>query len=243
VTLPSEGWNGSSATSTEPDENPELRELEEELRRLGGVVGVRVVGDRLGRPVEVHVVSDHTKHAKQTVRDVRAVAQTVFGIEIDHRIVSVAQLDAAAKSSEVGDDLIGSPDDLRARVSRVHVDSEGLRSQVRVVVTKHDREHTGYAEGSIASVARPQLVASATLDAVRQIDAVAEGVHLASADIVRSGQARVAIVTVVFVEPPVELQVSGSAVVRQDRDDAVARALLDAMNRRLNRKLRTAAQR
>ena len=34
--------------------------------------------------------------------------------------------------------------------------------------------------------------------------------------------------TVVYVDPPTELVVSGSAVVRRDRDDAVARALLDA---------------
>ena len=41
--------------------------------------------------------------------------------------------------------------------------------------------------------------------------------------------------SVVYVEPPVELFVSGSAVVRQDRDEAVARAVLDATNRRLGR--------
>jgi len=36
-------------------------------------------------------------------------------------------------------------------------------------------------------------------------------------------------------EPLHELFVSGSAVVRQDRDEAVARAVLDATNRRLGR--------
>src|SRR5690242_17037493 len=74
----------------------ELRELEDELCRLPGVLAVRVVGDRTARPVEVHVLADQSKPAKQTVRDVRAVAQTMFGIELDHRIVSVAQLDAEA---------------------------------------------------------------------------------------------------------------------------------------------------
>jgi hypothetical protein len=39
----------------------------------------------------------------------------------------------------------------------------------------------------------------------------------------------------VWVEPPLELTVSGSAVVRGDRDDAVVRALLDATNRRMTR--------
>jgi hypothetical protein len=115
----------------------------------------------------------------------------------------------------------------------VHFEAEGVRAHVRVVLISGDVEHAGYAEGSVAAVARPQLVASATLDAVRQADAAAEGVHVVSADITRVGPTRVAVVTVVYVEPPVELFVSGSAVVRQDRDEAIARAVLDATNRRL----------
>jgi hypothetical protein len=223
---------GSPAESGEAGQtDTELRELEDELCRLAGVLAVRVVGDRTGRPVEVHVLADQGKPAKQTVRDVRAVAQTMFGIELDHRIVSVAQLDAGAEvSMEAG---VAPP--ARARVGRVHFEAEGVRAQVRVVLVEGDLEYSGYSEGSVAAVARPQLVASATLDALRQGDAAAEAVHVVSADITRVGPTRVAVVTVVYVEPPVELFVSGSAVVRQDRDEAVARAVLDATNRRLGR--------
>jgi hypothetical protein len=213
----------------------ELRELEDELCRLPGVLAVRVVGDRNARPVEVHVLADQSKPAKQTVRDVRAVAQTMFGIELDHRIVSVAQLDAdSATGAEMPSDTATTPAP-RARVGRVHFEAEGVRAQVRVVLVEGDRELAGYADGSVAAVARPQLVASATLDAIRQGDAAAEAVHIVSADITRVGPARVAVVTVVYVEPPIELFVSGSAIVRQDRDEAVARAVLDATNRRLGR--------
>jgi ribosomal protein S12 methylthiotransferase accessory factor YcaO len=67
------------------------------------------------------------------------------------------------------------------------------------------------------------------------MDAAAEAVHVATAEITRMGPNRVAVVTVVYVDPPNELLVSGSAVVRRDRDDAVVRALLDATNRRLTR--------
>ena len=69
---------------------------------------------------------------------------------------------------------------------------------------------------------------------MRQGEPAAEAIHIASAEISRIGSTRVAIVTVVYVDPPTELVVSGSAVVRRDRDDAVAR-VLDATNRRLAR--------
>ena len=87
------------------------------------------------------------------------------------------------------------------------------------------------------------LVASSTLDALRQIEPAADAVHLAGAELSRVGSTRVALVTVVYVEPPLELFVSGSAIVRRDRDDAVARALLDATNRRIARAERGSARR
>jgi hypothetical protein len=229
--MPSEWSNGE--LSSDEEAVAELRELEDELCRLAGVLAVRVVGDRAGRPVEIHVLSDHSKPAKQTVRDVRAVAQTVFGMELDHRIVSVAQLNTSEQEGPVGIDL--AQHESRTRVGSIQVEDVGLRAQVRVVLIAGDHEHVGFAEGSVASVARPQLVASAALDALRQIEPAAEAVHIATAEISRTGRNRVAVVTVVYVDPPTELVVSGSAIVRSDRDDAVARALLDATNRRLHR--------
>lgn len=231
--MPSEWSNDELSSAGEDDSADALRELEDELCRLPGVHAVRVVGDRAGRPIEVHVLSDPSKPAKQTVRDVRAVAQTVFGIELDHRIVSVAQLNTNEQNTPVGIEFPRS--DTRSRVSSIQIDAIGLRAQVRVVLIDHDRELTGYAEGSVATAARPQLVAAAALDAVRQGEPAAEAIHITNAEISRIGSNRVAIVTVVYVDPPTELVVSGSAVVRRDRDDAVARALLDATNRRLAR--------
>jgi hypothetical protein len=231
--MPDEWSNDDLSPEERPDAPSELRDLEDELCRLTGVHAVRVVGDRSGRPIEVHVLADPSKPAKQTVRDVRAVAQTVFGIELDHRIVSVAQLNTNDQNTPVGIELPRT--ESRARVGSIIVEAVGLRAQVRVVLVQNEQELTGYAEGSIASAARPQLVASAALDALRQGEPAAEAIHITSAEISRVGSNRVAVVTVVYVDPPSELVVSGSAVVRRDRDDAVARALLDATNRRLTR--------
>ncbi len=229
--MPSEWTNGDAPTETEPHHHSGLRDLEDEFCRLSGVLAVRVVGDRGGRPIEVHVLSDQTKPPKQTVRDVRAVAQTMFGLELDHRIVSVAQLDTGDQPPAVGAEPAVS--ESRVRIGTIHVDTEGVRAHVSVALLDGEREHVGSAEGSIAGVARPLLVASATLEAIRQFEPAAASVHIASAEIRRAGPSRVAMVTIVFVEPPNELIVSGSAVVRLESDDAVARALLDATNRRL----------
>ena len=60
------------------------------------------------------------------------------------------------------------------------------------------------------------------------------GVDVDHAEVIRIGAHDVAVVTVVYVIPPAEQLVSGSAIVRpQQEADAVSRAVLDATNRRL----------
>ncbi|MCZ7524946.1 MAG: hypothetical protein M5U14_00255 [Acidimicrobiia bacterium] len=209
----------------------DLHDIERELCRLPDVQAARIVADEKGRPVEVHVLAEPGKPAKQVVRDVQSVALASFGLELDRRIVSVVQLG--------GGDGEGAPaggPSFRPVIVGINPETSGLRSLVRVTLAHEGEETVGFAEGSIASASRHRLVAFATLDALRQLDPAAASVDVESAQIVRVGVHDVAVVTVVFVVPPSEEVVSGSAVVRQHHEaDAVARAVLDATNRRLAR--------
>jgi hypothetical protein len=54
-----------------------------------------------------------------------------------------------------------------------------------------------------------------------------------AAETVRVGVDDIAVVTLVSVSPPYELRLCGSAIIRQHPDDAVVRAVLDAVNRRM----------
>ena len=113
-------------------------------------------------------------------------------------------------------------------------EANGLRSLVRVTLAHGDREAVGFAEGSVASSARHRLVAAATLDALRQVQPAAECCDVDAAQILRVGAEDVAVVTATFVLPTGEQVLSGSAVVRRhDESAAIARAVLDATNRRL----------
>ncbi|MGZ4713828.1 MAG: hypothetical protein ACXVLO_04295 [Acidimicrobiia bacterium] len=214
-----------------PSPEDEILELERELCRLPDVSAARVVTDDIGRPTEVHILANGTKHPKQVVRDVQSVALASFGIELDRRIVSVVRLH---DDDDITSPVVALPPSHRAVL--VHVVSEitGLRCLVRVTLGRGDEESVGFAEGSIASSARHRLVATATVDALRQLQPAAECLDVDSAQLVRVGVHDVAIVTAVFVIPPSEQMVSGSAIVRDHQEaDAVVRAVLDATNRRL----------
>jgi hypothetical protein len=205
----------------------DLTEVEREICRLPDVSIVRLVAESDGRVSEVHVVAHPGKHPKQIVRDVQSIALASFGLELDRRVISVVQL---------GGNVLEDASSLRPRPSIVAITAEasGMRSLVRVTLALDDEEAVGFAEGSIATTARHRLVALATVDALRQLEAAAECVDIDHAQVIRIGAHDVAVVTVVYVIPPAEQLVSGSAIVRpQQEADAVARAVLDATNRRL----------
>jgi hypothetical protein len=205
----------------------DLTEVEREICRLPDVSIVRLVAESDGRVSEVHVVAHPGKHPKQIVRDVQSIALASFGLELDRRVISVVQL---------GGNVLEDASTIAPRPSIVAITAEasGMRSLVRVTLALDDEEAVGFAEGSIATTARHRLVALATVDSLRQLEAAAECVDIDHAEIIRIGSHDVAVVTVVYVIPPAEQLVSGSAIVRpQQEADAVARAVLDATNRRL----------
>jgi hypothetical protein len=211
------------------DLTPDLTDVERELCRLPEVNAARIVTDQVGRPTEVHILASPAKHAKQVARDVQSVAMASFGLELDRRIISVVQLDGGQ-----GVELPEVISEHRVIIGGISSEQTGLRNLVRVTLQLGDEEGAGFAEGSIAESARPRLVAHATLDALRQLLPAAECADVELATVLRVGMREVALASMVFVIPPHEDAVSGSALVRGANEaEAVARAVLDATNRRL----------
>ncbi|HEX4491847.1 MAG TPA: hypothetical protein VH914_11625 [Acidimicrobiia bacterium] len=216
---------------TDGPEPLDLIAFERELCRLPDVSVARLVADDVGRIIEAHIIAAPTKHPKQIVRDVQSVLLAEFGVELDRKVVSVVQLGDADLGGAPGDDRSGPA---RPSIVSIQGETNGLRSLVRVTLGDGDGEAIGSAQGSIATTARHRLVADATIDALRRLDPAAECLDVEHAQVVRVGASDVAVVTIVFVVPPNEQVVSGSAIVRANHDaDAVARAVLDATNRRL----------
>lgn len=78
-------------------------EAERLLASLAGVLSAHVVTDSIGRIVEIHILSAAEVHPKQVVRNVESALSAGLGIEIDRRVVSVAQVrTAGAEASANG---------------------------------------------------------------------------------------------------------------------------------------------
>lgn len=227
-----------------------LPELEEAIRQIPGVRAASVVTNPQAQPTEVHVLASPGKAAKQVVRDVQSLAMAQYNIDLDHRIVSVVQIDdesgeSAALSVDLTADSGSVPDAqsadvvldeveavARPAISEITVRSTGSEAEAEVIVTFADSQFTGIAAGSGAASQRPRLVASATLTAVAELLGLPADVE--SAAVVDTGTHPVALVVLTLSVPRVGSQsVAGSAVVRGDEAEAVAKAVLAALNRRL----------
>lgn len=212
----------------------DVRGVEQELCRIPAITAVRIVEDQIGRPVEVHVLATLEKHAKQVVRDIQSVAMATFGLDLDRRIISVVQLEGG-----FGDEAVVDADGAvhhgnRVTIERIDVASHGVRTRVQVTLAQGGEVASGDAEGSVATSAHPRLVAHATLEALRRLVPAADCADVEMATVARVGNRDAALASVVFAVPPFEEAVCGSAVVRESGPaDAVARAVLDACNRRL----------
>ncbi|MBX6371239.1 MAG: hypothetical protein IRZ02_03160 [Acidothermus sp.] len=206
-----------------------LPELEESLRRVPGIRAASVVTDPDGKPTEIHVVASRSKNAKQVVRDVQSLAFARHGIEVDHRIISVVQFE---------DDELPIPSrpiELPPRpvISSISIRIAGSEADVCVGVDFGNDHYEGRSLGAAAMNQRHMLVARATLDAVAELLGMPAEIEYAS--VLTMGGRRLAACVVQISVPRVgELALSGSALVRNDEADAVARAVLDALNRRLS---------
>jgi hypothetical protein len=223
-------------------------DLEDALRALPGVQAVSVVTSALGVPTEVHVLASPGKSPKQVVRDVQSMAMTAFEIDIDRRIVSVVQIgtqDGAPAAEQVTalgadvnevDELDAMADPatsiIRPIVQRISLTSTRTSSTASVVIRMGSDEFSGEVTGAGSAGARAWVVAEATVQAMGEL--IGAGCEVESAQVVTSGSREVAVVVLSLQVPRVgEHVLTGSALVRTYADDAVVRAVLDALNRHL----------
>lgn len=193
--------------------------LQEKISRIDGVEAARVVAEN-GKIDEIHVLARRHKPPKQVVRDVQSLAQALFGINVDRRVVSVVQL---------ADSVINAG--TRPALVDVADSTESNRSEVTVTLKWKDRLLVGQATGAAAASTKWRLVAEAMLEAVRQALHHGIGLGINSMDLPTLGSRPIAVAQVVMVTESAERQLIGAAYVEGDESKAVVRSVLDALNR------------
>lgn len=217
-----------------------LSDVEELLRGLEGVGSLKVVPDGHGGIDEVHVVSDQTTGPKQIVRNIESALLAEFGLQIDHRKISVAQIrepDIAADGIEAGGEAREEPGAGVAGARWLLLDSveidrrAGQKVRCRVSLESDGETHEGEAEGPDFSQSRLDVAAKAVLEALNE--ATLEDVELRLEDVKRLNtfEHDLVVALVQGQERRRNLTLPGVSIVSDSPEEAAVLACLQATNR------------
>ncbi|MEY2517886.1 MAG: hypothetical protein QOJ89_5250 [bacterium] len=121
----------------------------------------------------------------------------------------------------------------RLVIERVQLVSADLGVTVSVGLRSGDRSFAGESEGAATTSALLRSIAAATLRAVEQVVGGAARFDVEHVEIASTGEEQTALVVISMVTARGNQRLSGASVVRDDARQAVIRAVLAAVNRRL----------
>ena len=200
---------------------------QELICRLEGVQAAQVVFAENGMPCEIHVLAGPEKSSKSLVRDIQSALTAQFGVQVDHRIISVAQLSEGLVPRG----------DFRLAHTGLEIKSAGGRVSASVTLARGGDTYSGHGESANTPFARRRCVSEAALAAVNRA-AGETCFELASVDAVTLAGQGIVVTQVYSLRDGQRLL--GSAFLNEDPDNAAVHSVLSAVNRRLSVLPRTA---
>lgn len=219
-----------------------LRRIEKLLLGLEGVGSLKIVPDGHGGIEEIHVLSSSSLGPKQIVRNIESALLAEFGLQIDHRKISIArvrspEIAAATPAGGTEPQAATSPapavsTDRRLILGNVHIErAAGQTVTCRVDLAHDDSVFTGEAKGPDFEKARMEVAATAALEAAQQASGESVLLSLQGIDSVGAfGQSFV----LASVNGTVRRQsesLAGVVRVRESVEEAAVLACLQAINR------------
>jgi hypothetical protein len=229
-----------------------LEDVERALTGLKDVRSARIVTNDAGGILEIHVVADTARSAKMVARDVESILVAKIGLSIDHRKISVAQVEEEteetaeagptsqaeakpAKRVEAPAGLYLTPEDKRIEFVGVSLAQSNLVAQVRVELSRDGVGTVAEATGADSTDSVLRIVAEATMEAVQRYFENGGLFTVTAVEQMTVGGKPIVVVVVAHVYERGERVLVGACPTSGDVPRAVALATLDAVNRFLRR--------
>ncbi len=193
------------------------------IGKLPGVVNTNIVwdGDEI---CEVHILSDISRTPKQIVRDVQSLLMAQFQRELDHRVISIAQIDFNSAIQAAS----------RMIIEEIALTKKRGGTEVSVVLSYNDKLFSSSQACSNDKMDIARAISQATLNAAT---AARESLMKFSVLDVRfveiSGDTAVLVCISLKTANGVTCRFSGSSFACDDDETAVVKATLNAINRKI----------
>ena len=196
-----------------------LTDLQKLIEKLDGVLSAKLTAEEDGALCEIHVLADKSKGPKQLSRDIQSAVAAFTGENIEHRIISIAQIDDETISTHG-----------RVRINGIETNSTPNAFSAIVTLSFDDNEYRGGANDINTVVSRRKAIANASLKAVHEC---IKKTPFSLSDIQKfhiAGVDEINVAVHYFCSGSGNL-LTGTAVVADDEYSAVVKATLDAVNR------------
>jgi len=197
--------------------------FEDVITKIQGVTHSKVVYND-EEVEEVHIIANTIRSPKQIVRDIESALLAIFDYRIDRKLISIAQIDTGETKSIKR---------IRYEGISLEVKDNNVRCEVRLTMDDDVYMSTETAIGT--SINRRRVVAKATVSAVEEMIGQVSAFDVE--DIVINSIRDISYVTVIvnMINDIAEEVLIGTAIVRNDTNEAIAKATLDAINRRIEK--------
>lgn len=198
--------------------------MEELINQVQGVLSSRVI-EQDQEIIEIHVLTDTTRGPKQVVRDIESAILVKTGKPIDYKRISVAQLGEEQKH------LLETP-----RLKLLEICCTTGRNEMTATITigLGNEQFKGTKSGPNITKNRLYLPSMATIAAIENCYGVSSRLGIDRVEkILISGQEAV-LAAVSLILKSGEETLLGTALIKEDVQEASAKAVLDALNRRLS---------
>ncbi|MBS4032774.1 MAG: hypothetical protein KGZ63_15340 [Clostridiales bacterium] len=200
-----------------------LSECENLIKQIRDVISVNIVLGEKQEIEEIHVLAEDTRNAKQLVRDIETLFRVEYGIDLDHKKVSIVQLNKGQKLAQ----------GKRLKFTAIQFSLSGTQMEATVELTSAKKSCQGKSCGLNSRSNRLRLFAQATLDALSDFLESGSCVILEEVgQFPMNGRSMVS-AAVTYIQGSVEECLIGTAFVKQDEKEAIVRATLSALNRRI----------
>lgn len=214
-----------------------LGEVESLLSGLDGVSSLKIVPDGQGGIDEVHVVGTSDLSPKQTVRNIESALLAEFGLQIDHRKISVAQVqepDISATQVEAPDEEVEGQF-LGTRwllLDSLEIERKAGQKVVCSVTLRNDSStYSGEAEGPDFSQSRLDVAARAVLGALNEATLDDVSLRLEGVTSQESFGRKMVLVLVQGQERRRSVSLPGVSIISDSAEEAAVLACLQATNR------------
>ncbi len=195
--------------------------MQDAIEKIESVQAAKLIRNENNEIDECHILATSKRHPKQISKDVQSVLAAKFEYRIDHRIISVAQIENESTAKVIP----------RIVYKTVEVCKEEQIMTAVVTCVYKDIQYEGKYKGVSTKNSDFRIVAEATLEAVRCHMKKDEHIVLEGYRVHEVSGVTLANVVLTFVRAGKEYPLVGTSIVAEHSHESYAKAVFDALNR------------